>query len=115
MNSLQLSTGLLSRRLCVALAVTLLSGQIVDRTTGQPLAGVDVSVAGSAKIAPARTGDAGRYTLRGLRPGRYTLNVSSDDVPPQTFAVVVGSRPTQRFNIIACSTTLDYSCAAAFP
>jgi hypothetical protein len=101
--------------LSFALAVTVLSGQILDRTTGQPLAGVDVSVQGSAKIAPARTNDAGRYALRGLARGRYTLGISSDDVPPQTFAVVVGAGPTQHFNITACSTTLDYSCAAAQP
>jgi len=96
----------------VALALTILTGQIVDRTTGQPLTGVDVSIAGAAKVAPARTNDAGKYTLRGVAPGKYTLSVSSDDVPPQTFAVVVRAGKSQQFNITACSTTLDYSCAA---
>jgi hypothetical protein len=105
-----------ARRQCLLLlALTVLTGQIVDRTTGQPLVGVDVSAQGSAKVTPARTNDSGRYALRGLTHGRYTLTVTSDDVPPQTFQVVVGAGPTQHFNITACSTTLDYSCAAALP
>jgi hypothetical protein len=99
----------------VLLALTVLVGKIVDRTTGQPLTGVDVSAGGGAKIVPARTDDAGRYTLRGLAPGKYTLSVSSDDVPPQTFDVKVRAGKSQQFNITACSTTLDYSCAAALP
>ncbi len=104
-----------AKRTLVLLVLAVLTGKVVDRTTGQPLTGVDVRVQGAAKVAPARTDDAGRYTLRGLAPGRYTLSVSSDDVPPQTFAVSVRAVKTQPFNITACSTTLDYSCAAAGP
>jgi hypothetical protein len=93
-----------------------LAGKIVDRTTGQPLTGVDVSAQGAVKVAPARTNDAGHYTLHGLAPGKYTLTVSSDDVPPQTFEIVVhAAAKPQRFDMTACSTTLDYSCAAAQP
>jgi protocatechuate 3,4-dioxygenase beta subunit len=102
-------------RCLVLLALTVLVGKIVDRTTGQPLTGVVVSAQGAAKITPARTDDSGRYTLHGLAPGKYTLSVSSDDVPPQTFDVKVHAGKTQQFNMTACSTTLDYSCAAALP
>jgi hypothetical protein len=115
MNLLHRPAAAFTRALPIVLALTVLSGQIVDKTTGQPLAGVDVSVAGNTKIAPARSNETGRYTLRGLSHGRVTLSVSSDDVPPQTFAVVIGGGPTQHFTITACSTTLDYSCAAALP
>jgi hypothetical protein len=104
-----------TRRWIVVLVLTVLTGNIVDRTTGQPLTGVDVSAHGSTKIAPARTDDAGHFTLRGLAPGKYTLTVSSDDVPPQAFEVSVRAVKTQRLTITACSTTLDYSCAAATP
>ncbi len=104
-----------ARRCGVFVLLTVLAGQVVDKTTGQPLTGVDVSVRGGAKVAPARTNDAGRYVLRGLTPGRYTLTVSSDDVPPQTFEIAVRGAKSQQFNITACSTTLDYSCAAALP
>jgi 5-hydroxyisourate hydrolase-like protein (transthyretin family) len=98
------------------LALTILVGHVVDRTTGQPLTGVDVSVTGTAaKIAPTKTNDAGTFKLRGLATGTYTVTVSSDDVPPQTFSVVVHATKEQRFEITACSTTLDYSCAAAMP
>ncbi len=99
----------------VVLVLTILVGQITDRTTGQPLTGVDISVQGGAKITPTRSNDAGGYTLRGLAPGRYALTVSSDDVPPQTFEVIVHNAKSQHFNITACSTTLDYSCASATP
>jgi hypothetical protein len=96
-------------------ALTILAGLVVDKTTGQPLTGVDISADGGAKVAPGRTNDAGRYELHGLAPGHYMLTVSSDDVPPQHFEVVVHDAKTQQFNITACSTTLDYSCAAAQP
>jgi hypothetical protein len=102
-------------RTWLLLALTVLAGYVVDRTTGQPLTGVDVQVEGGAKVAPARTNDAGKYTLRGLAPGRYTLTLRSDDVPPQHFEIVVRAGKAQQFNITACSTTLDYSCAAANP
>jgi protocatechuate 3,4-dioxygenase beta subunit len=102
-------------RSILLIAVTIVTGQIVDRTTGQPLTGVDVGVAGGPKVAPARTNDAGKYTLHGVAPGKYTLTLSSDDVPPQTFTLVVKAAKTQQFNLTACSTTLDYSCAAAQP
>jgi hypothetical protein len=102
-------------RWLVLLGVTVLAGKVVDRTTGQPLTSVDISARGAAKVAPAKTGDDGRYTLHGLAPGHYTITVSSDDVPPQTFEVAVRAVKKQQFNIVACSTTLDYSCAAALP
>jgi hypothetical protein len=104
-----------SKRWLALLAMTILAGQIVDRTTGQPLTGVDVRLAGGANVAPARTNDAGQFTLRGVPPGHHTLTVTSDDVPPQTFDVVVKAAKLQHLNITACSTTLDYSCAAATP
>jgi hypothetical protein len=91
------------------------AGNIVDRTTGQPLTGVDVRAQGGAKVAPARSNADGHYVLRGLTPGHYTLTVSSDDVPPQTFDVVVRAGSVQHLNLTACSTTLDYSCAPVTP
>jgi hypothetical protein len=82
-----------------------LLGTISDRTTGQPLAGVDVSLG----AAHAKTHDDGSFRLSGLKPGRSTLLVSSDDVPPQRFPVTVGAAAT-RVQLRACSTTLDYNC-----
>jgi hypothetical protein len=102
-------------RWLAALVLTVLTGHIVDRTTSQPLTDVDISAQGAATVAPARTDAAGHYALRGLTPGHYTITVSSDDVPPQHFDVVVRSGKSQQFNITACSTTLDYTCAAAIP
>lgn len=87
-----------------------LFGTIADKTTGQPLPGVRVR-AGSAA---ARTDAHGRFVLRGLRPGIYSLRVSSSDVPVQRFSVrVAGAHAT--VHISACSTTLDYTCDPGTP
>ncbi len=49
------------------------SGQVVDRSTGQPLAGAYVEVAGTRQ--EALTDEAGRFTFRKIRPGAQTLVV----------------------------------------
>jgi hypothetical protein len=88
-----------------SLALAVLLGTITDRTTGQPLSGVVVTV-GSAH---ATSHDDGSYKLSGVAPGHVTLTVSSDDVPPQHFPVTVGPSTT-RADLRVCSTTLDYNC-----
>jgi hypothetical protein len=92
-----------------AFAIALLLGQITDKTTGQPLRGVQVRIRQGAATLRAVTGEDGRFRLSGVRPGAYVLNYSSDDVPPGSVRVrVSGAREAIR--ITACSTTLDYSC-----
>lgn len=83
----------------------MLIGNLADRTTGQPLAGVHVSLGSAHAISRAD----GSFRLSGLKPGHSTLSVSSDDVPPQGFSVTVGNA-TSRVNLRVCSTTLDYNC-----
>jgi hypothetical protein len=93
----------------VALVLVVLSGHITDRTTGQPLAGVHVTVSGPSH-ATASTGSGGQSTLRNLLPGTYSVTISSDDVPRVRSSVTIGTKnATQDFTV--CSTTLDYSCA----
>jgi hypothetical protein len=88
----------------VALAVLL--GTISDRTTGQPLPGVVVSV-GNAHTTSH--GD-GSYRLSGVKPGSATLTVSSSDgVPPQHFTITVG-KTTSRDDLRVCDIALDYNC-----
>ena len=91
-----------------ALLFAILIGSITDRTTGQPLAGVEVTL-GSARATSRADGS---YRLTGVKPGAATLTVSSDDVPPQHMSVTVGTTTT-RANVRACSTTLDYNCGPA--
>jgi hypothetical protein len=93
--------------LLAALVFAILVGTISDRTTGQPLSGVAVAV-GSAH---ATSKDDGSYELTGVSPGKTTLTVSSDDVPPQRFPVTVGTATT-RVDLRVCSITLDYNCGA---
>jgi hypothetical protein len=88
-----------------------LLGAILDRTTGQPLTGVDVRATAGKTSAHAVTDANGRFTLRGLPAGAAAVTVQSDDVPPQRFTVTVKSAATQHVELRACSTTLDYSCA----
>ena len=82
-----------------------LIGTVADRTTGQPLPGVHVSL--GAAHATSRAD--GTFRLNGVKPGAATLTVSSDDVPPQHIAVKVGPA-TSHVALRICSTTLDYNC-----
>lgn len=86
-------------------ALSVLVGNLADRTTGQPLSGVAVTLGNAHATSHAD----GSFRLTGLKPGRATLSVSSDDVPPQQFSVTVGST-TSRVSLRVCSTTLDYNC-----
>lgn len=97
-----------------ALAIALLAGRITDKTTGQPLAGVRVRATGAYATRTAVTDRHGRYAIPGLHPGRYRIRISSNDVPPQTFHVTVGRAP-RKYDITACSTTLDYECDPGSP
>ena len=102
-----------SAALTLALAATLLTGHIVDQTTGQPLPGVTVHLTGAHTALTLRTNAEGMFRAR-VPAGRYALLVQSRDVPPQHFAVTArGARTTVTEQ--ACSTTLDYSCDAALP
>jgi hypothetical protein len=92
-----------SLTLCLMFAV--LIGTLSDRTTGQPMPGVAISL-GSAHTT---THADGTYKLTGLKPGRASVTVSSDDVPPQHLPVNVGPA-TSRADLRVCSTTLDYNC-----
>lgn len=102
-------------RVCAALAFALVVGRITDKTTGQPLPGIDVLMVqpGSAHHAPHTYTDAdGNYRLRNVPPGRYQVTISSDDVPAAVFTTTVGAHEkTHRLDLVACSVTLDYSCS----
>ncbi len=97
-----------------ALALAVLTGHVTDRTTGQPLVGVRVELSG-APGASATTNAGGAYRIRNVKPGRYAVTLSSNDVPPQRYSVTIApaeKSPARDFT--ACSTTLDYSCRGAF-
>lgn len=92
----------------LAAALATLSGRVTDKTTGQPLAAVHVHVGQRG----ATTDADGRYVLRGLPASRYTLRIVSNDVPPESVTVTL--RPgSNRRDVRACSTTLDYGCGSA--
>jgi hypothetical protein len=88
--------------------VALLSGRVLDRTTGQPLAGVTLSVGHRTTT----TGIDGRYLLRGLQPGLRTLILQSNDVPAERIRLTLKPGANAR-DVRACSTTLDYGCGEA--
>jgi hypothetical protein len=92
------------------LGVTLLSGRVLDRTTGQPLSNVQIHAA----RASTSTDKDGRFRLTGLTPGTYTLTLQSDDVPLERVRVTIKAGRNVR-DVRACSTTLDYGCGTAPP
>lgn len=95
-----------------AFAVAVLVGRVTDRTTGQPLPNVTVTV-GSHR---ATTDAQGKYRLSGLSPGHYTVTAMSEDVPLQHRSVEVKKNDPQTIvNLVLCSTTLDYGCGGAGP
>ena len=90
----------------VALALAILTGHVLDRTTGQGLAHVRVTAGASHTTTDA----SGTFTLRGLKAGSLAVTLESDDVPAQHFTLTVRGATQHDFH--ACSTTLDYSCGA---
>ena len=105
---------MLVRRLTplIVLSLVVLTGHVTDKTTSQPLAGVHLTLTGPQSARAATAADGG-YRIAKLRPGRYVVTLSSPDVPPQRFDVTLGKAPTQARDFVACSTTLDFSCAGS--
>ncbi len=93
------------------LALAVLTGHVTSRISQQPLASVRVVATGPTKTS-ATTDAGGLYRLRNLKPGRYILTLSSDDVPPVQRNVTIGTHGTQTLDITVCSTTLDYNCGS---
>ena len=92
-----------------AAVLVVLSGTITDKTTGQPLQGVTVTASAGSQTLHSRTDAEGHFVFTHITDGRYTLHLSSRDVPAQTINVRVQGTSTQ-LTLKACSTTLDYSC-----
>ena len=90
-------------------ALGVLIGTITDKTTGQPLEGITVSTTAGSHTVQAHTDAAGRFVLRNIGEGSYTLRMSSRDVPAQTAKIQVRGASTH-VSLKACSMTLDYSC-----
>jgi EmrB/QacA subfamily drug resistance transporter len=76
-----------------------LAGTVRAAETGSPLAGVTVTLADlrGEVVAAATTGEAGRYLIDDLAPGRYTLAMSASSRQPTALQVVVadGEETTQ--------------------
>jgi hypothetical protein len=92
--------------------LVVLAGHVTDATTGQPLSGVTITVGSHRAVTDSR----GSYRIPNLAAGRYSLSASSNDVPAQQRAIVIRqTATTTKFDLILCSTTLDYNCAGAGP
>ncbi len=91
--------------LVAVLAFAVLIGTVTDRTTGQPMPNVTVTVG----AAHATSRPDGTYRLTGVKPGKTSVTASSNDAPPQRFPVTVGNATTH-LDLVLCSVTLDYNC-----
>lgn len=87
------------------LAVLVLSGRVLDRTTGQGLPHVVVH----AGAASATTDANGRFSIHAVKAGMTDVTLKSDDVPAQHYSIEIGAGTTHH-DFRACSTTLDYNC-----
>jgi len=94
--------------LTFALVLATLAGRLSDRTTGQPLP--DVSVSLSPGHHSVKTDAGGRFTIAGLKAGTYTLTFESNDVPAQTDVVKLRSGQRRVLTVTVCTTSLDYRC-----
>lgn len=92
-----------------ALLFTLLLGQITDKTTGQPLHGVQVVLSGGHMRTKVLSDAQGHFRIANVHPGGYLLTLSSDDVLPTHRTLRVHGKE-MTLQIPVCSTTLDYSC-----
>jgi hypothetical protein len=99
---------------CLAFLLATISGRLLDNTTGQPLAKVQVLLRGP-HAAATRSDAEGRFTFRNLPAGTYTIVVQSRDVPRQTHAVQVRAGAAATIDLHVCSTTLDYQCGGGSP
>ena len=78
------------------------AGQVTDADSGQPLAGAQVAVEGTAFVT--LTNDAGRYLLQGVPSGPRRINAELIGYAPQRRLVTVAPGQT---------TELDFALAAA--
>jgi predicted RNA methylase len=93
----------------LALAFATLSGHVVDLTTGQSMPGVTVQMQGPT-TATATSDKTGHVAFKSLKPGDYTIQIQSNDVPAQQFKLTLKSGQTTVIDLKVCSTTLDYHC-----
>jgi Fe(3+) dicitrate transport protein len=81
----------------MAAATGNVTGQVVAERTGEPLGGALIEVREAARRATAD--EAGHFRVDGLKPGRYTLEVSLLGRTHGTAKVVVSSGATARIDI----------------
>ncbi len=83
-----------------------LAGRVVLRDTGEPLSGIHMDFSGPGRNRhPRVTGEAGSFSVTGMRPGRYTLSLSQQDertrryVCRSPFAFTIRAGQTTRVDI----------------
>ncbi|MGI9175463.1 MAG: TonB-dependent receptor [Rhodothermales bacterium] len=76
-----------------------LQGYAEDAETETALADVNVAVRGSGEVYGASTDVRGRYTVAGLEPGRYRVEVSALGYLPQAFNRSVAPGDTLRLDV----------------
>ncbi len=86
------------------------SGTVSDSASGQPLAGVEVTVTQTGRtIANALSDDFGRYTVHNLQPGNYDISVHFIGYRPLTRGITVpvgGDVPRTDFKLVTVAVSL---------
>jgi Carboxypeptidase regulatory-like domain len=92
----------------LAFALVVFAGRLVDVTTGQPLPGVRIVLSGPSTSA-VTSDRLGRFSIKGLKTGSYTVTMQGKDVPQQRASVQLRASITV-LDLKVCSATLDYHC-----
>jgi hypothetical protein len=98
-----------TRSALIAFVLAVFAGRLVDATTGQPLPGVRMVLAGPS-TATVTSDRLGRFSIKGLKAGNYTVTMQGKDVPQQRASVQLRVNTTTVLDLKICSATLDYHC-----
>jgi hypothetical protein len=84
-----------------------LSGTVTDSTTASGIAGATVRIAGGPNVGKSATTDgSGNYSLAGLQPSGFTVDVAASSYGSQSIGVTLASNQTLSFRLSHPNFTL---------
>ena len=85
-SALLLASAMLAPDLALAGTTGVLTGTVVDATTGKPVAGATVTATSPSQTVTQKTDASGRYTILSLAPDTYTVSVEEPGFQPASDA-----------------------------
>jgi hypothetical protein len=95
--------------------LTALDGQVLDAQTGQPLGSVPIVVLQESEIlCGLPTGDDGRFTILGIAPGDYKVEISSGGYLPRFHQIRIERKKVCRISV-CLKRELSYPDSSSSP